>query len=163
MEYAKDNNGVLEYPTDAEFVGVPNWRTHDRLLRMHGYLPLVGEADEREGYAASPKTWQTVGEDYEAYIQVTEWEYTPVPEPEPEPEPVVRYSKYKIQLACQERGLWQDVKEAIANSGKQDSWDNIIDIRSDNEELKAVLPDIRTAFGSDVVDAVLSESVADDD
>lgn len=163
MQYAKDDNGVLGYPTDEEFRGVPNWQTHDRLLRMRGYLPLVGEADKRDGFAAWPKSWLTVGQGDESYIQVTEWEYAPVPAPPPVPEPVVRYSKYKIQLACQKRGLWPNVKDAIANSGKQDSWDNIIDIRSDNDELKAVLPDIRAAFGSDVVDAVLAESVAEDE
>ena len=73
---------------------------------------------------------------------------------------VVRYSKYKIQLACQKLGIWQDVKEAIALSGFQDSWNNIVDICSDNQELQKALPAIRELFGSELVDRVLSESVA---
>ena len=75
--------------------------------------------------------------------------------------PVVRYSKYKIQIACQKRNLWEQVKEAIAAAGKADSWANIQDIASDNEELVAALPQIRNIFGSALVDQVLSESIAD--
>lgn len=75
--------------------------------------------------------------------------------------PVVRYSKYKIQIACQKRNLWEQVKEAIAAAGKADSWSNIQDIASDNEELVAALPQIRNIFGSALVDQVLSESIAD--
>ena len=75
--------------------------------------------------------------------------------------PAVIYSKYKIQLACQSRGLWDRVKEAIAQAGLQDSWSNIQDISSENEELKRALPAIREKFGSDLVDKVLSESIAE--
>jgi len=74
---------------------------------------------------------------------------------------VVRYSKYKIQLACQKRMLWERVKDAIADANLQDSWANIIDIRSDNPELQAALPDIEAVFGSETVAAVLAESVAE--
>ena len=73
----------------------------------------------------------------------------------------VRYSKYKIQLACQKRDLWEQVKGAIAAAHLEDSWANIQDIASDNPELVAALPAIRQAFGSELVDEVLSECVAD--
>lgn len=76
--------------------------------------------------------------------------------------PIVRYSKYKIQLATEKRGLWNQVKEAIAAAGKSDSWANIQDIASNNPELVATLPQIRQAFGSELVDTVLSESIAED-
>jgi hypothetical protein len=85
---------------------------------------------------------------------------TEIPDPTPEPQPV-RYSKYKIQLACQARSLWDDVKAAIAAANLQDSWANIQDISSDNPELQAALPAIREHFGSDLVDEVLAESIAD--
>ena len=75
--------------------------------------------------------------------------------------PAVRYSKYKIQLATQSRGLWEQVKAAIAAAGLQDSWANIVDIASDNPELQRALPAIRETFGSETVDAVLRESIAD--
>lgn len=75
--------------------------------------------------------------------------------------PVVRYSKYKIQIACQKRNLWEQVKTAITEAGLSDSWSNIQDIASDNPELVAALPAIRQAFGSELVDEVLSECVAD--
>ena len=60
MKYAKDNAGTLQYPTASEFPGVPNALTHDSLLRRHGYMPLVGEAEPHEGYNAIPATWHTV-------------------------------------------------------------------------------------------------------
>lgn len=93
-----------------------------------------------------------------SYIQVDEWSYEAVPEPPPAVLPPARYSKYKIQLATQSRGLWEQVKSAIASAGLQDSWANIMDIASDNPELQAALPAIREAFGSDTVDAVLEEA-----
>ena len=180
MQYARDKDGILIYPTEGEFHGVANWEEHDKLLRRARYMPLHGDAPEREGYAAKPKTWHVVtgsethveprqGEDGEmhdtpievdtSYFVVDEWDYEPLPPPEPE---VVRYSKYKIQLACQSRGLWEQLKEKIAEAGLQDSWSNIVDISSDNDELKNVaLPALRAAFGSDVVDAVLAESIAE--
>lgn len=209
MQYVKDVNGTLVYPSPAEFAGIPNWQQHDTQLRKRDYKPLVGTPEQREGYTAEPKTWHLVEQSTtrieprredpvtkepfmedimeedpethemkktgerqvtrdtpitidESYYQVDEWEYTAIPEPEPEPEPVVYYSKYQIQRACQKRGLWDDVKAAIANAGFQDSWENIIRISSDNEELQKALPDIKAAFGADTVDAVLAEAVMDD-
>ena len=96
-----------------------------------------------------------------SYIQVDTWEYTPIPEPTPEPEPTVEYSKYKLKKACEKRGLWDDVKAAIEFQGKWESFLLIQTISSDNQELKDTLPVIRETFGSDVVDEVLAESIAD--
>ena len=99
------------------------------------------------------------GADASIWTEVDELEVPPEAPPEPSPVPVVRYSKYRIQLACQRRGLWERVKEAIARAGLQDSWANIIDIRSDNPELQMVLPTIETLFGATTVAAVLAESI----
>lgn len=156
MTYARDDNGTLIYPTDAEFVGIPNWWLHDYQLRKRRYMPLVGDAEPRDGYTPKPSKWHIEGAGNAAYIQVTEWEYIEIP---PAPEPVVKYSKYKIQLACQDRNLWEHVKEAIASAGLTDSWSNIIELSSDNQELKDALPEIKKMFGADVVEAVLRESI----
>lgn len=59
-QYAKDVDGVLEYPRQEEFVGIPNWQQHDFKLRQKKYKPLVGTPEEREGYTAEPKTWHLV-------------------------------------------------------------------------------------------------------
>lgn len=59
-QYARDNDDTLQYPTASEFPGVPNALTHDSLLRRHGYMPLVGETEPREGYNTVPATWHTV-------------------------------------------------------------------------------------------------------
>ena len=78
-------------------------------------------------------------------------------------QPVVRYSKYKIQIAAQKRGLWDQLKEAIAAAGLADSWTNVEskELTSDNEQLVAALPTIREMFGSELVDTVLKESIAE--
>lgn len=198
--WAKDNGGTLQYPTADEFRGIPNWETNEPACRKRGYMPLVGEAEPREGYEAVPHEWhkveqsitrieprQTIVEDWEtdpetgerrkvgehtemvdteitldkSYIQVDAWDYVPIPVPPPEPPPVVYYDKYKIQKATQARGLWEQLKSAVTEAGLQDSWANIKNIPSDNAEVIAVLPSIREAFGNDVVDAVLAESIAD--
>lgn len=183
-QYAKDNGQTLSYPTDEEFAGVVNWRANDKVLRLKGYKPLKGTAEPQEGKEAVPKTWHVVSQSMTvteqrqvkengsyvlkpipvvvdtSYIQIDTWEYTDIPEEETDESPV-HYSKYKIQLACQKRGLWEQLKAAIASAGLSDSWNNIIDLSSDNQELLAALPGIRQAFGQDTVDAVLSESIAD--
>lgn len=199
----------VSYPNPADFRGVPNWQTHDSLLRSRGFLPRVGEPEEREGYTAEPSRYELVSQtktvtrsrqvvvaDYEidpehpdvfrldekgekiktgehieyqpfteeaddSFVRVVGWDYEPIPEPEPEPAPVVRYSKYRIQLACQKRGIWEQVKAAISEAGMSDSWANIMDIASDNPELIATLPAIKEAFGADVVEEVLSEGIAE--
>lgn len=177
--WVKDNGGTLQYAAASEFKGIPNWQTHEYACRQKGYLPLSGEAEPREGYNAVPATWHKVEQSMtrteprqggdgqmhdteitldRSYIQIDTWDYEPIPVPQPEP---VRYSKYKIQLACQKRNLWGDVKEAIANANLADSWANIVDIASDNPELQTALPAIKTAFGAATVEAVLAESIAD--
>lgn len=183
-QYAKDNGQSLSYPTDNEFAGIVNWRANDKALRLAGYKPVQGTPEDREGYEAEPATWHTVTQSETvteqrqvienghcvlrptpvvvdtSYIQIDTWSYVEVEEPVV-PVHTIHYSKYKIQLACQSRNLWSQVKAMIESAGLTDSWNNIIDLASDNQELNAALPAIRQAFGSDVVDAVLEESVAD--
>ena len=95
-----------------------------------------------------------------SYWTVTAWHYEDLPVPaQPDPGPeVVRYSKYALKVACEKRGLWEQVKTAIEAAGKWESFLLIQAITSDNAELQEALPGIRQIFGSDVVDAVLEES-----
>lgn len=58
--WAKEVNNALVYASAEEFRGVPNWATHEQRCRKAGYLPLVGEAEPREGYTATPASWHTV-------------------------------------------------------------------------------------------------------
>ena len=60
QEYAKDAGGSLQFATDQEFRMIPNWRTNEAAVRRKGYLPLVGEAEPREGYTATPSAWHVV-------------------------------------------------------------------------------------------------------
>ena len=198
MQYARIHRDQLVYPTTADFIGIPNWQSNEPALRRKGWLPLVGEAEPREGYTATPATWHVVtqsetrteprnedpvtkepfieidpvtGEARQvtrivpvefdtSYIQVDTWSYVPIPIPEPEPEPVYRYSKYLLKNACEKRGLWAQVKDAIEAAGKWESFLLINDIASDNAELLDVLPAIKKNFGAETVDAVLAESIA---
>lgn len=58
--YAKIENDVLVYPQASEFAGIPHYETNDAALRRRQYLPLVGEAEPREGYTATPSAWHVV-------------------------------------------------------------------------------------------------------
>lgn len=58
--YAKIENDALIYPQASEFRGVPNYATNEPCMRRHGYLPLVGTHEEREGYSATPSAWHVV-------------------------------------------------------------------------------------------------------
>lgn len=60
QEYAKDAGGSLQFAADQEFRMIPNWRTNEAAVRRKGYLPLVGEAEPREGYSATPSAWHVV-------------------------------------------------------------------------------------------------------
>lgn len=198
MRYARETEQhKLEYPDPADFRGIPNWTSHEPLMRSKGWLPLVGEPESRDGYTAEPSQWHTVTQSevrteprqYEeditdidpetgetvvvghrtvmrdteivldkSYIQVDAWDYTPIPEPEPE---TVRYSKYLIKLACEKRGIWEQVRTAIEQAGKWESFLLINDIASDNPELLEAMPLIVRTFGQELVDEVLAESVAE--
>ena len=50
----------IRFPTSADFPGVVNWQYHDHELRNKNFLPLVGEAEDREGYMATPATYEPV-------------------------------------------------------------------------------------------------------
>ena len=186
LKYAKYiSETQIQFPTAAEFPGIPNWQTHDKKLRDKGYVALEGVPEDRPGFSTvldrfsfTPKKttrrekrqvlvedWEEdpetherrkTGEHYEmqdqdievdvSFITVLEYHYEELPAPEPEPTPVVRYSKYKIQLACQARGLWTAVKDAIAAANLQDSWSNIVDIASDNESIFFPKPNVSFLF-----------------
>ena len=68
----------VQPPTDADFAGVPNWRYHDALLRRKGYLPLVGEAEPREGFDAFPVEYALEAD----CIRIVRWDYRAAPVPE---------------------------------------------------------------------------------
>lgn len=58
--YAKIIDNQLQFPQASEFRGVPNYATNEPCMRRHGYLPLVGTPEEREGYTATPSDWHVV-------------------------------------------------------------------------------------------------------
>lgn len=86
--------------------------------------------------------------------------------PKPNADVVKVYSKYKIQQACEKLhvdgidNVYLAVEQAIKDAGKWSSWQNIINIRSDNPELLAVLPMIKAAFPTVDVDELLSDCLA---
>ena len=62
MTYAKITDNKLVYPYAYEFRGTANWASNDVCLRRHGYMPLVGQPEQREGFTASPATWHVVNQ-----------------------------------------------------------------------------------------------------
>lgn len=72
----------VSYPNPADFRGVPNWQTHDALLRSRGYLPLQNEPEEREGYTAEPSRYELV----QQTKSVTRSKQVVVPDYEMDPE-----------------------------------------------------------------------------
>jgi hypothetical protein len=62
MQYAKITDETLSYPKPSEFRHVPNWDRNEPLLRRHGYMPLNGEPEQREGYVATPASWHVVSQ-----------------------------------------------------------------------------------------------------
>jgi len=195
MQYAKINDNRLEFPDPADFRGIPNWTSHEPLMRSRGWLPLVGEPESRDGYDAVPSAWHAVQQSevnteprqyeepiYEenpethemeivghrtamryteivldkSYIQVDEWEYTPIPAPEPAP---LTISKYAVKLACEKRGIWEQVRDAIEQAGKWESFVLIQSLDTSNAELQEAMPLLVQKFGQETVDAVLAESV----
>lgn len=117
-------------------------------------ITTVYIAPDGTDFRVLPRTWRNATNITEAWALAHGWTKAT----REVPDPPKRYSKYKIQIATQERGLWEQVKAAIASAGLTDSWTNIVDIAADNPELQAALPVIRQAFGSDTVAAVLEEA-----
>lgn len=59
-QFVKEQDNLLVYAQDAEFRAIPNWRTNETAVRRHGYMPVQGEPEPREGYTAKPSAWHTV-------------------------------------------------------------------------------------------------------
>ena len=69
IRYARINGDKLEYPKTSEFSNIRSVTPSDSLLRNHGYMPLVGVAEQREGYNAKPARWhvENLSETRKAY------------------------------------------------------------------------------------------------
>ena len=61
-EYAKEVDSTLVFPSDEEFRGIPNWRSHEQAVRSRGYMPLAFVDAEREGFIRVPVAWQVVNQ-----------------------------------------------------------------------------------------------------
>ena len=82
MQYAHYiSETEVQYPTDAEFIGIPNWRQHDAELRRHNYVPLQGEPEPRLGVTAEPSRFsfirQTATRIEPRPYEVEDWEEDP--------------------------------------------------------------------------------------
>ena len=85
-QYAKELGNALVFAQDAEFAGIPKWRTNEPAVRSAGYLPAQGDAEQRDGYAAKPKAWHVV-ERNETRLEPRQYvvdDYEDVPDPEHE-------------------------------------------------------------------------------
>lgn len=111
--WAKEKDGSLQYAREEEFMGIPNWRTHEAACRARGYMPLEGEAEIREGYTAAPATWHTVSQT----IMKIEPRQKTVPVYEEDPE-----THEQVQVG--ERTIMEDKEITFDKSYIQiDTWD----------------------------------------
>lgn len=52
LKYAKYiSETQIQFPTAAEFPGIPNWQTHDAKLRDKNYVALEGIPEDRPGFS----------------------------------------------------------------------------------------------------------------
>ena len=107
--WAKESESGLTYPQADEFIGIVNFLENEPALRARGYMPTIGDPDDRPGYEATPSTW-TVRRSSEIRIEprqipgsrelidtpvevdtstilVTAWTYEAIPADEPDDEP----------------------------------------------------------------------------
>ena len=80
-----------------------------------------------------------------------------VPDP-PEPEQQQTISKYAVKMACEKRCIWGQVRQAIEDAGKWESFLLIQSLDTSNAELQEALPLLVQRFGQETVDAVLAEA-----
>lgn len=114
----------VEFPTNAEFKGVPNWQMHDALLRTHNYLPLIGEPEPRLGVTAEPAEYAPEAD----CIRIIAWTYTPIEPPEPAPLPT-RFSKGTLLEALMACNLYEQARAIYANDmDLQIAWAGFADI-----------------------------------
>ena len=161
--YAKPVQDSLEYPTDAEFVHIPNWRTHDALLRSRGYLPLSAPAAVPEGKVAVPLRWhvetrtRTVVEPRQAYVEeggrrrmvmrdetvtfddsfiaVDEWEYADPPATAEAP--VTVCTRYEFVNALKTLGMYDALFAAYQGSPElQFYWSTVNELDRDNADFQ---------------------------
>ena len=151
MNYAKEQDNRLVEPTDAEFVGIPNWWLHDYQLRKRGYMPLVGEAEPREGYTAKPLRWHVEGDGNTAYIQIDDWDYMPIPAPEPEP---LRrqFTKGELLESLMGCNLYDQAKAIYAaDLDLQIAWAGFADIDMDYPAARGIMAQYPELFSAENV------------
>lgn len=57
MQYAKIDDAGLTYSKQGEFGIMAFGQVPDSVYRSHGYLPLKGKPEQRDGYKAVPSEW----------------------------------------------------------------------------------------------------------
>lgn len=142
----------VEYPTDAEFKGVPNWRQHDALLRKHNYLPLVGEPEPRLGVTAKPAEYEPDTD----CIRITAWTYTPIEPPEPQPLPR-QFTKGALLEALRGCSLYEDAKAIYQQDiDLQIAWAGFADIDMDYKATQDIMAKYPDFFNEENVQLLLT-------
>lgn len=156
MQHARIQDSTLIFPEPDEFRGIPNWTSHDAILRQRGYLPVHGEPEQRDGYTASPKSWHIVGQkEYTSYIQIDEWTYTPIPIPEPAPLPT-RFSKGTLLEALRGCNLYEQARAIYAaDMDLQIAWAGFADIDMEYPACQQIMQQYSELFTEENVRTLL--------
>lgn len=113
--------------------------------------------DGTEGHPVLPRTWRNISgitPENASRLGFSRVE-TEVPDPEPEPK---RYSKLRLYDALVASDIWSEVKTAIEEAGQWERWNWANDLATDYAPFALLLARMRSAFGDELVDAVLAQA-----
>ena len=122
---------------------------HDEAFLAAGWYKVTDNAPTpTEGFYARPTGWaMTDGEIVRQYEQIAV-----------EPPPKV-YNKYRLGMAIQDAGLLDALLQFFAsNPAAKFHWDNAKDFADDDKNFKTIVSQFNTAFGEDVVAAILANA-----
>ena len=155
MKYARYINSTsVKYPTKDEFAGVINWQYHDTLLREKGYLPLVGEPEDRPGFEAVPVEFELIESDH---IDIVRWDYRAIP-PEPKPDTTERDNAEKAIVGrIAQLAVKYDALEDLVNLMDDLTIPNLLALAAEKEVTEADMQAVKADVAILVLDLMAKE------
>lgn len=116
--------------------------------REHAYLP--NPWTRADGVTVSPLTALN--------CESFGWTVTEKEEPEAEPAETL-YSKLALMRGCRDEGIWDEVKQGIANAGYMDEFMLAQELSSADPGFRSFIAQMKAAKGEDVTERILAGSV----
>ena len=103
-----------------------------------------------------PSRWKNVSPVTEAWALSHGW--TKEQRTVPDPPEVHTYSKLRIYDVLVEMGLWETIKSEIELAGQWERWNMANDLSTAYAPFAAMLAELRTKMGDELVDQVLEQA-----